>query len=178
MNTYSGIGSRQTPDDVLELMERIARKLAAEGWTLRSGHAEGADYAFEKGASGKAEIFLPWATFNSHLPVFGLRHDRPSRDAAAVARDLHPAWESLSDGGRILQARNAHQILGRELNDPVSFVICWTPDGATTETDRRTGGTGGAIRLAAYRGITVFNLQRADHRALASDFLNARWYDV
>jgi hypothetical protein len=33
---YAGIGSRSTPNDILELMKEIAFRLAREGWTLRS----------------------------------------------------------------------------------------------------------------------------------------------
>jgi hypothetical protein len=60
-------------------------------------------------------------------------------------------------------ARNSHQILGVGLNDPVAFVICWTPDGAEHEREcgPKTGGTGQAIRLASRRGIPVVNLARA-----------------
>lgn len=47
---YAGIGSRQTPDDILELMHRIGSTLAINGFTLRSGGAVGADTAFEQGA--------------------------------------------------------------------------------------------------------------------------------
>jgi len=39
---YSGIGSRETPDDILELMKAVAYKLAGRGYTLRSGGADGA----------------------------------------------------------------------------------------------------------------------------------------
>lgn len=49
MKTYTGIGSRETPYEIQDLMKRIAFKLAENGWLLRSGGAEGADTAFENG---------------------------------------------------------------------------------------------------------------------------------
>src|SRR4051794_35199053 len=55
---YTGIGSRQTPAEVLALMTRIAQALDAEGYILRSGEAAGADTAFAQGAT-RREIFLP-----------------------------------------------------------------------------------------------------------------------
>lgn len=57
-------------------------------------------------------------------------------------------------------ARNGHQVLGATLDQPVSFVLCWTPDGAESEAQRTrdTGGTGQAIALASRHGIPVFNL--------------------
>jgi hypothetical protein len=54
----------------------------------------------------------------------------------------------------------AHQILGRELDDPACFVVCWRPDGATTAPGPSTGGTGQALRIAVAQHIPVFNLAR------------------
>lgn len=48
MRYYTGIGSRETPEDFLKLFTQVARYLEIKGFTLRSGHARGADYAFEK----------------------------------------------------------------------------------------------------------------------------------
>jgi len=47
---YTGIGSRKTPYQVQQQMQRIAQFLAKKGYTLRSGSANGADSAFEEGA--------------------------------------------------------------------------------------------------------------------------------
>jgi len=46
---YAGIGSRSTPDNVLGIMEKLGIVLAKKGFILRSGGADGADKAFEKG---------------------------------------------------------------------------------------------------------------------------------
>ena len=66
---YAGIGSRSTPDNVLGIMEKLGIVLAKKGFILRSGGADGADKAFEKGcdlASGQKEIYLPWKGFNGN----------------------------------------------------------------------------------------------------------------
>lgn len=167
---YAGIGSRETPADILALMEQIAQALRLRGFTMRSGGAPGADTAFANGTpAAQREIFLPWRSFNEHSGVLakpGLRgnicFDERSpvwQQAAAIAERYHPAWERLSRGGRALQTRNSFQVLGADLASPSRFVVAWTRDG------RATGGTGQAIRLAEDRGIPVINLQRADHRA-------------
>jgi predicted Rossmann fold nucleotide-binding protein DprA/Smf involved in DNA uptake len=65
---YAGVGSRQTPENILHLMTRIAMRMAELGWVLRSGGAKGADYAFEKGAGDKKEIYLPWRGFGGATP--------------------------------------------------------------------------------------------------------------
>lgn len=61
MMYYAGVGSRETPQDVLKIMWKIGRYLALNGYTLRSGGgAKGADTAFENGCDsvrGSKEIF-------------------------------------------------------------------------------------------------------------------------
>ena len=46
---YAGVGSRETPLHICELMTQIAKKLSSLGWVCRSGGAEGADLAFMRG---------------------------------------------------------------------------------------------------------------------------------
>lgn len=49
---YAGIGSRETPTRVLQLMIKAAQRLAQRGYTLRSGGADGADAAAVVGLLG------------------------------------------------------------------------------------------------------------------------------
>lgn len=150
---YAGIGSRKTPSDILRLMKAIGRNLADKGWILRSGGAAGADYAFEQGAKSvygaKTEIYLASAA---------------NQAALDLAAKFHPAWDACSDYAKRLHARNCFQVLGRDLNTPSKFIICWTPDGSEGETTQATGGTGQAIRIAHHYDIPIFNLQRVEHR--------------
>ncbi|MAH47688.1 hypothetical protein CMI37_17845 [Candidatus Pacearchaeota archaeon] len=156
---YAGIGSRKTPPAVIRQMTELADVLDQLGFTLRSGAAPGADAAFEAGvSSNRKEIFLPWRGFQGSTSSFY----PPSREAYDLAMRHHPNWWAMRRGGRALQARNSHQVLGQNLNSPVLFVVAWTPDGAEEQTTRQTGGTGQAIRIAAARGIPVFNLARPD----------------
>ncbi|OZA26029.1 MAG: hypothetical protein B7X93_10600 [Hydrogenophilales bacterium 17-61-9] len=170
--TYAGIGSRKAPPGQLERMTRAAQRLAAMGYTLRSGAADSADKAFEAGAGEKKEIFLPWNGFNGSSSSFV----SPSRDAMDVAAAIHPAWSRLSPAVQKLQARNSHQVLGEDLRAPCDFVVCWTPDGAETEQERSagTGGTGQAIALASRWGVPVFNFARHDAGERLHAFLKVR----
>ena len=45
--TYAGVGSRETPPEILAEMTKIAQELAAKKYSLQSGGAIGADMAFE-----------------------------------------------------------------------------------------------------------------------------------
>lgn len=161
---YAGIGSRRTPAAVLDQMYRLAQRLAALGLILRSGGADGADSCFDAGrqaAQGKAEIWLPWKGFNGHRDTTGFY---PTPAHFEMAAQLHPAWSFLKPPVRALHARNIGQCLGADLNTPVSFVACWTPDGCEEEATRtaKTGGTGTAIACASRRGIPVINLWHSD----------------
>lgn len=155
---YTGIGSRDTPGHVLTFMSHFAEVLATNGWTLRSGGAQGADSAFELGcrkAKGAMQIFLPWTKFNGHIangdncvvPQF-------NQDVIDIARAHHPNWANLTTGVRKLIARNVCQVLGTcpSFDTPSRFVICWTPGG------KSGGGTGTAIRVARTYGVPVYDL--------------------
>jgi len=147
MRFYAGIGSRETPQSVLQEMTRIAEALSMAGYVLRSGGADGADTAFEKGAQ-HAEIYLPWAGFNGNAsPLFG---PRMSRQCMTIAAEHHPNWGELSDAARKLHARNTAQVLGPQCDAFSDFVVCWTKNGK--------GGTGQAIRVARHYNIPVYDL--------------------
>lgn len=53
--SYTGIGSRSTPPEVLERLRDLAAALAREGYELRSGAADGADMACEEGCDRVAK---------------------------------------------------------------------------------------------------------------------------
>jgi predicted Rossmann fold nucleotide-binding protein DprA/Smf involved in DNA uptake len=53
MNYYAGIGSRQTPEDVLKIMKTIGSFMVHKDYILRSGAADGADTAFEQGCDAE-----------------------------------------------------------------------------------------------------------------------------
>jgi len=156
MNYYAGIGSRETPNEILKLFEKVGKFLAKKGFILRSGGAGGSDQAFENGndlVNGKKEIYLPWRNFegsDSKLVVNDVK-------AYKLAEKFHPYWHNLSQGAKKLQARNGHQILGWDLNTPSNFVICWTEKG------KGKGGTGQGLRIAKAYEIPVFDAGRFDN---------------
>ena len=161
---YAGIGSRETPVEILEVFRDIAELMDTKyDFVLRSGHADGADIAFEQGCDrvyGGKEIYLPWSGFNgsdSKLVVKDIR-------AFELAQKFHPYWFNLKDGARKLQARNSHQVLGVDLDTPSSFVVCWTKKG------KGSGGTGQAIRMAKAYNIPVFDAGGYDN---ISDFYDS-----
>lgn len=184
-NLYAGIGSRQTPPDILKIMEATGEFLGKKGWTLRSGGAEGADAAFEKGCDnvkGKKEIFLPWEKYNNHSSNLFYNSDEISKDIKFASFDLaanyHPAWHQCSYGAKCLLARDGFQILGKDLKTPVSLVIFWSPS-------LKKGGTTQALRIAQDYKIPIVNLGNSAERAeiinkhdLGIDFLEEASFNL
>jgi hypothetical protein len=115
---------------------------------------------------------LPYKGFNGNpSPLFGV-----GPKALALASTVHPVWEDLDRGSRVLHARNCYQVLGRQLNKPSEFLVCWTPDGCESGAmrSRVTGGTATAIVLAERYNIPRFNLAHEGSPARLTDFLAAR----
>ena len=147
---YAGIGSRKTPEHILKRMENIGAWLASLGYTLRSGGAQGADQAFEKGCDifdGEKDILLAGDAIKSSS-------DWAYSEARKYIPDNRPPFDSWKPYTRGLIVRNMMQILGRNGNEPADFVICWTPASLVDG-----GGTGYAIRCAVAHGIPVYNLK-------------------
>ena len=150
--TYAGIGSRKTPTEVIELMKQFAAWAAGEDFTLNTGGAKGADTAFIVGATannGKVNNYLPFPGYN------GYRNSMPFPEGDEIftlARKYHPNWKACSSAARLMHARNCNIVLGPSLNQPVDFIIGWTPGGEAV------GGTGQALRLSLDYGIPVCNL--------------------
>ncbi len=169
----TGVGSRETPEDMLTLLRNLGEGFARASYTLRSGGADGADLAFEQGArrvaGAKLEIYLPWKGFNDHSSTLY------EIDAAAfaMAETVHPKWSILSPKMRKFHARNCYQVLGRTLDKPSSLLIAWTSDGCESQRFRSkaTGGTATAIVLAERHGVPLFNLARSESRARLADLL-------
>ncbi len=97
---YTGIGSRETPTGIMNLMTDTACYLSRKGVVLRSGGADGADSSFEKGAStGLKEIYLPWKYFNKNASRFSARILHTCRDGASVSSGMGKTVTFGSDSG-------------------------------------------------------------------------------
>lgn len=164
---YTGIGSRDTPEEIIFLMKKLGFLLAKKNFILRSGGAKGADYAFEQGcdlAGGKKEIFVPWKGF-------GKKHGRNPLEtdisfipdlAKKAFRELLEVYQDFNINSEkyiwALMERNMCQIMGSDMKTPTSGVICWTPNG------EEVGGTRWAIRFAKKNNIRIYNLAEEKER--------------
>lgn len=150
--TYAGIGSRETPKEVLEDMTALATQLEELNFILRTGGATGADTAFLDGIvtnPGIVELYLPWKDYNGYDSPFS----KVDPEAVRMASQFHPNWQACKQSVRKLHGRNCNIILGHDVLDPkpVEFVLCYTQGGLAK------GGTGMAIALADAHLIPVFD---------------------
>jgi len=143
---YAGIGSRETPLNILQKMHDLAGHYCSLGMVLRSGGAKGADSAFESGITSNRST--------STKEIF--RAKDCTVEAVALSGKFHPNWDACNDYVKQLHGRNAMILLGANLKTPIEFIVCWTPNGAVT------GGTGQALRMAKEYDIPVYNLALID----------------
>jgi hypothetical protein len=148
--TYSGIGSRETPKEILNQMTEVAKELESKGYTLNTGITfrgieEGADKAFSQGAT-KKNLFAP---------------ERAGEKEKVIAKEVHPNPGALTQGGLQLMARNTNQIFGANLDTPVDFVLFYAQE---TSGIRPKGGTGQAVEMARRKGIPAINMADSNWR--------------
>ena len=171
--TYAGIGSRQTPQKVLDKMTEVAKYLDGLGYTLQTGFTfknketnldeEGADKAFSDGSKNKT-LFGPYGIRKT---VKGLEsadkyNEAVTEKSSAIVKEVHPAPDRLTPGAIKLMARNTNQIFGKDLNNTVDFVLFYAEE--TSNPLRPKGGTGQAVEMARRKGIPTINMADTNWR--------------
>lgn len=161
---YTGVGSRETPNDILAFMETVGKAMTDLGYIGRSGGADGADTAFWNGflASSKLdmkfECYIPWDNFNglnsSQKHIINSSKLRTYNEAQELMKTIHPAPERLSRGALALHTRNVFQVLGYDLISPSNVLFCYTK---MTKAGKPSGGTATAYNLAREHKIKCYN---------------------
>jgi hypothetical protein len=180
MKYWAGVGSRETPDHISDLLSLLAAELERCGWILRSGGADGADTFFERGVreDSNKQIFIhkEYAHGRQHnvqKGVYNAQRYADYAEAVKIASEIHPAWHRCSEAAQQLHARNVYQVLGPGLNPETysKFLVCWAiPDIHGVPE----GGTRTAWNIAVKYNIPRFNLAvRADRERIA-DWLSSR----
>lgn len=155
--TYAGIGSRKTPQDILNEMTEVAKYLdSTSGYTLNTGttfkgREEGADKAFSDGTKNK-NLFSP-------------DNIKTTDREYSIAKEIHPNWNALINkgiGGAQLMARNTNQVFGKNLDTPVDFVLFYAKE--SNNPLRPEGGTGQAVEMARRKGIPTINMANSNWR--------------
>jgi hypothetical protein len=167
MKIYTGIGSREVPENVQNAMSQEAYFLASQGYTLRSGGAKGSDAMFQWGHESyyrdedlhitKEEIYIPWVNFKMDRFLDTHNNVIPKHllgKCMEIASEVHPHWERCSFGAKKLHARNVCQVLGNNLDTPSDFVLFY----AKEVNGVVQGGTATAVHLARLHGIPTINM--------------------
>lgn len=155
MGSYAGIGSRQTPKQIIDMIKIIAILLAHDGHVCATGAEPGADQAFAEGtllAEGPVQLHIPWHSYEQawrskikgNIRTFIL--EDTDLEAYNSVSMFHPAFNKLSPSVKALHARKYNIIKN------ASFVVCWTEKG------QPIGSTGQAIRIATYLHLPIYNL--------------------
>lgn len=191
---FTGVGSRKagTREDLIRI-GTICRKMVAFGGVLRSGGATGADTIFETAHEyflridkyggcipnhRRSEIYTPWAGYYSDCCDDSDVIDLESVDvglvhtAYEIAKSIHPAWGSLSEGGRKLHARNVLQVLGKDLKTPSALLVCVAPTNDPRRRGVPVGGTRTAWKVAELHGIDCYNISIDSHYRSLLNFLD------
>lgn len=173
----AGIGARGTPPKARKQITELGALCRRLGIWVRSGHAPGADYAWEKGARERTVVYLPFPGFNDGAPLLTPRvvclgqassgagdyrrpHEQATERASQAIRDYHPSQGKLMGKPRLFQLRNYFQVMGAGPGDaPVGAVVYWAPE---DEAGNVEGGTGQAVRVARAAELPAWNLARVD----------------
>lgn len=168
---YTGIGSREIPITICDLISGIASNLEARGAILRSGGANGADLAFENGIRSDFNkfIYLPWCGFNNS-PSKLCGETAYDEEATKIASEIHPAWDRCSDAAKKLHMRNVFQILGYSLDNPSKFVLFY----ADEKNGKVQGGTATAVNLARKYNVPTFNIKEDKNLLVCWEYVGKR----
>lgn len=192
----TGVGSRDTPPDIQDILRIFAAVLYSLGYGWRSGGARGADEAFEQGVltyphykpgnsleSLTLQVYLPWNGFapNPQEPFkkyqdYAKGYVNSSRlaewrNAEAIAMSIHPLGERLQANPGVLKlhTRNIFQVLGYDLRTPSRCVYLYAKP--SKDGNGVQGGTGTAYRLAKQHSVPTVNLYESEPRRRMVEFL-------
>lgn len=176
------VGSRQTPEIILEYMIRLGRTLTDQGYAISSGDAYDADRAGWYGAIQSkrfqeigCRIFVnksyrngyPINSFTGFIDSRKFDDVRPM--AEAIALQARGTFAGLNKWGIELHTRNVYQILGTSLEDRVEICILYAP---TVGKDKVSGGTNTAFQIAKTTGVPcIINLYVQEDLEWAKSYL-------
>lgn len=181
------IGSRETPNSIVELMTDFVAHFCNLGVVFDSGGAPQADRAVEQGywraywnnlePPTRIRVYIPFATFEGldryqDKSEYIVASKLPAWDEAKVmAANLYnnygraKAFNQLSAGIQALGARNMFQVLGPELSRPKDLIVFY----AKPARDKNLiveGGTNLAVALGDEYGIHMVNLYYSEQQEL------------
>lgn len=155
------------------MAETITRRF---GMVLRSGAAEGADTAFQKGVCNVnpkyCQIWTPWNNFRpkeQHVGFHSCSYITPTTGMFEKAREafidtgIIPWFDNMKQGAQKLHGRNFYQVMGKH-GESLSRVCIYIADEDANGEVR--GGTRSAVFLSRHYNIPTYNLRIKEQREL------------
>lgn len=163
-------------EDVKLKITKIANKLKDLGYVFRCDAGEADELGNTvAGLEGlKTEVYLPYKKFNINLSenaILSNTYELPYRYAATVFGEK---YNNIKPGGRAVFASKMMSLLGKEGDNPVDFLLCYSPDGSEYFSGKDSGGNRTKIdfskvgSLSFYikacqrAGIPVFNIKNTE----------------
>lgn len=171
---WTGVGSREVPEEKKVLQEWVGEQLGLLGGVLSTGDAPGSDENFyigyQRAVANKSRFYLPPAQIyytslknqrnSTHNPIEGYHclenYPETIGQAEAAAFRARGSFNGLFKSGIALHSRNAFQVLGEDMNQPRKFVIFYAePKGKRGLVN---GGTNTTVQIAKYENVKSINL--------------------
>lgn len=183
--TWTGVGSRDVPDDVSPVLIWVGKCMALLGGVLCTGDAIGSDYLFKVGYDECRGANMPPAQVYytkkknqrdlQHDPVKG-QHEAERyptwEQSSAIAFRARGSFEGLFPSGIGLHSRNPMQVLSETLEDPRKIIVFYArPVGKKGKVD---GGTNTAVQVAIQYDIKRVNLYVEETRNEFIQYLKER----
>lgn len=173
-------------DVVGEQIAKIAMKLRDKGYVYRWNCDTDDEVASKiyKTPDLKVESYLPFPKFNENMKGEATEtnsYEKPYRIAAKYIMGAE-RFNALKPGVRAINASLVMTMLGIDSNNPIDFLICYSPDGRehmpiynpkgkTEKVDyAKLGSLGRYLKLAKASGVPVYNFK---NKASLVDFVKS-----
>lgn len=177
MRFWTGVGSRSITQEEQELAVYVAETITRHfGMVLRSGAAEGADTAFQKGVCNVdpkyCQIWTPWNSFRpkeQHVGFPSCSYITPTTEMfeksrkAFIDTGIIPWFDNMKQGAQKLHGRNFYQVAGKH-GEPLSRICIYIAD--EDANGEVKGGTRSAVLVSRHYDIPTYNLRIKEQREL------------
>lgn len=132
--TFTYYDNGKVTDEKLNLLKKVATTLFNQGYTYNSSddtRSKG-DEAIRSLPNAKVRLYKLWAKAKGAEQAFQIASETPNRISYEVACGIKKNFLELSDFIRCISARTVQTLLGKDCDEPVSLLLSYTEDGATS----------------------------------------------
>ena len=132
--TFTYYDNGKVTDEKLNLLKKVATTLFNQGYTYNSSddtRSKG-DEAIRSLPNAKVRLYKLWTKAKGAEQAFQVASETPNRISYEVACGIKKNFLELSDFIRCISARTVQTLLGKDCDEPVSLLLSYTEDGATS----------------------------------------------